>query len=77
MEDFLRRKIWLRNARRNHDAVEWGTKMPVRKIAGGYQWGGHGKKYRGKGAHAKAVKQEIAARYHGYGGGMKKVKGGK
>lgn len=31
-----------------------------------YQWGSHGKKYRGKGAAAKAARQGRAAYAHGY-----------
>lgn len=42
--------------------------MPVRKVAGGYQWGRHGKVYRGKGAKAKAERQGRAARARGYKG---------
>ncbi len=31
--------------------------MPVRKVSGGYKWGGKGKLYRGKGGKAKAARQ--------------------
>ena len=31
-----------------------------------YQWGSHGKKYRGKGARSKAARQGMAAYAHGY-----------
>lgn len=31
--------------------------MPVRKSRGGYQYGKHGKVYKGKGAKAKAARQ--------------------
>jgi len=46
--------------------------MPVRKVSGGYRWGGHGKVYKGKGARAKAAKQGRAAYAHGYRGASKK-----
>jgi len=42
--------------------------MPVRKVKGGYRWGGHGKIYRGKGARAKAEAQGKVAYAHGYKG---------
>lgn len=42
--------------------------MPVHKVKGGYQWGGHGKIYRGTGAKQKAAKQGRAAYAHGYKG---------
>lgn len=42
--------------------------MPVRKVKGGYRWGGHGKVYRGKGARRKAAKQGRAAYANGYRG---------
>jgi len=42
--------------------------MPVRKVGSGYQWGSHGKIYRGKGARKKAAKQGAAAYAHGYRG---------
>lgn len=43
--------------------------MPVRKLkGGGYQWGRHGKVYRGKGARAKAARQGRAAHARGYRG---------
>lgn len=41
--------------------------MPVRKVAGGYQWGKHGKVYKGPGAKAKAARQGRAAHAAGYG----------
>lgn len=40
--------------------------MPVNKVPGGFQWGGHGKVYKGKNAKAKAAKQGRAAHVHGY-----------
>lgn len=40
--------------------------MPVHKVGGGYQWGSHGKIYRGKNAKAKATKQGRAAYANGY-----------
>ena len=40
--------------------------MPVHRAKGGWQWGRHGKIYRGKGAKAKAARQGRAARAHGY-----------
>lgn len=43
--------------------------MPVHKVpGGGYQWGGHGKVYRGKNAKAKAARQGAAAYANGYSG---------
>lgn len=42
--------------------------MPVHPADGGYQWGSHGKVYRGKGARAKAAAQGRAAYAHGYRG---------
>lgn len=42
--------------------------MPVRKVAGGFRWGTHGKVYKGPGARAKAAKQGAAAYAHGYKG---------
>lgn len=43
--------------------------MPIKKVGkDGYKWGNHGKTYKGKGAHAKAVKQAQAAYAHGYKG---------
>ena len=43
--------------------------MPVHSTGGGgYQWGGHGKKYYGKGAKAKAARQGRAAYANGYRG---------
>ena len=42
--------------------------MPVHKAKGGYQWGGHGKVYHGKGARAKAARQGRAAHASGYRG---------
>lgn len=42
---------------------------PVHSVAGGgYQWGNHGKVYRGKGAAAKAAAQGRAAYANGYRG---------
>lgn len=46
--------------------------MPVHKKGGGYQWGGHGTVYRGKGAKAKALRQGRAAYAGGYKGKSKK-----
>jgi hypothetical protein len=40
--------------------------MPVHPTKGGYQWGGHGKVYRGPGAKAKAERQGAAAHASGY-----------
>lgn len=45
--------------------------MPVRKVSGGYQWGHHGKVYKGKGAKAKATAQGRAAYANGYKGKKK------
>lgn len=42
--------------------------MPVHKKKGGYQWGQHGKVYRGKGAKKKALKQARAIFASGYRG---------
>jgi len=42
--------------------------MPIHEEDGGYQWGGHGKVYRGKGAKVKAAKQAAAAHAHGFQG---------
>lgn len=36
--------------------------MPTHKAKGGYQWGEHGKIYRGKGAKAKADRQGRAVK---------------
>lgn len=45
--------------------------MPVHKIkGGGWQWGEHGKRYRGKNAKAKAAAQGRAAYAHGYKGSI-------
>lgn len=41
---------------------------PIHKVKGGYQWGGHGKIYRGKDAKKKAAKQGRAAYANGYKG---------
>jgi hypothetical protein len=51
--------------------------MPVHSSGGGcYRWGGHGKRYCGKGAKEKAAKQGAAAYAHGYRGkGMPRKKG--
>ncbi len=47
--------------------------MPVHKAKGGYQWGSHGKVYKGAGAKKKAEKQGRAAYANGYrGSGRKK-----
>ncbi|KKN14425.1 hypothetical protein LCGC14_0996250 [marine sediment metagenome] len=47
--------------------------MPTRHLGGGrYQWGKHGKVYRGKGARAKADRQGRAARASGYGKSKKR-----
>lgn len=46
--------------------------MPIRKVSGGYKWGGHGKVYRGPGARAKAARQARAAYAHGYRGAGKR-----
>jgi len=45
--------------------------MPVHKAGSGYQWGGHGKVYSGKGARAKAAAQGRAAYANGYRGKSK------
>jgi len=42
--------------------------MPVHSEGGGFQWGGKGKVYKGKGAKAKAAKQGAAAYANGYKG---------
>ena len=42
--------------------------MPVRKTSGGYQWGSHGKIYKGKNAKRKAAAQGRAIYAHGYRG---------
>jgi hypothetical protein len=39
--------------------------VPIRKVAGGYQWGQHGKVYKSR---AKALKQAQAAFANGYKG---------
>ena len=41
---------------------------PVHSVDGGYQWGGSGKVYHGKGAKASAAKQGRAAYANGYRG---------
>ena len=41
---------------------------PVHAAGGGYQWGGHGKVYKGPGAKAKATAQGRAAYANGYKG---------
>lgn len=51
--------------------------MPVRKTAGEYQWGTHGKVYKGPGAAAKAAKQGRAAYAAGYKGKSAPTKGKK
>ena len=48
--------------------------MPVHKVKSGsktvgYQWGKHGKVYKGSGAKKKAIKQGVAAYFGGYRGG--------
>jgi len=40
--------------------------MPVHPKKGGYQWGSHGKVYRGPGGKAKAARQGRAAHASGY-----------
>lgn len=40
--------------------------MPVHKIPGGYQYGQTGKKYYGKDAKKKALKQQLAIELSGY-----------
>lgn len=43
--------------------------MPVHKVpGGGYQWGNHGKVYKGKDAKKKAARQGAAAYANGYSG---------
>lgn len=42
--------------------------MPVHPKNGGYQWGQHGKVYKGSGAKAKAAAQGRAAYASGYKG---------
>ena len=39
--------------------------MPIRKVKGGYKWGGHGKTYKSR---KGAVKQAQAAHANGYKG---------
>lgn len=39
--------------------------MPIRKVKGGYKWGGHGKVYKSR---KKAAKQAAAAYANGYKG---------
>lgn len=52
--------------------------MPVHPAGGGWQWGKHGKIYKGKNAKAKAEAQGAAAYASGYRGkGKKHAKGGK
>lgn len=51
--------------------------MPVHPTDGGYQWGGHGKVYRGPGAKKKAEAQGQAAYASGYRGGGKKRAAGR
>ena len=45
--------------------------MPVHKSNGGWQWGTHGKVYKGKGAKKKAAAQGRAAYANGYRGKKK------
>ena len=45
--------------------------MPVHKAKGGWQWGSHGKVYKGKDARKKAAAQGRAAYAHGYKGKKK------
>lgn len=40
--------------------------MPLHKIPGGYQYGRTGKKYYGKDARKKALKQQLAIELSGY-----------
>lgn len=42
--------------------------MPVKKVKGGYRWGGKGRVYRGRGAKKKAERQGKAAYANGYKG---------
>ncbi len=49
--------------------------MPVHPEGEGFQWGSHGKVYKGKGAKAKAAKQGAAAYANGYKGKPKGKKG--
>ena len=42
--------------------------MPVHSNGSGFQWGSHGKVYKGKGAKEKAAKQGAAAFANGYRG---------
>jgi hypothetical protein len=42
--------------------------MPVHKVGSGYQWGSHGKVYKGAGAAKKAAAQGAAAYASGYKG---------
>lgn len=37
--------------------------MPLHKQDGGWQWGEHGKVYKGKKAKEKAIKQAVAINY--------------
>jgi len=46
--------------------------MPVHRKNGGYQWGSHGKVYRGIGARKRAAAQGRAAYASGYKGKSKK-----
>ena len=43
--------------------------MPIRKVKGGYKWGGHGKVYKSR---KGAAKQAAAAYANGYKGKSKK-----
>ena len=43
--------------------------MPIRKVKGGYKWGGHGKVYKSR---EGAERQARAAYAHGYKGKTKK-----
>jgi len=42
--------------------------MPVHPVKGGFQWGSHGKVYKGKNAKAQAARQGRAAYAAGYSG---------
>jgi hypothetical protein len=58
--------VWSAEAHRfiRHEGV---LTVPVHKTSdGGYQWGRHGKVYRGDGAAAKAAEQGRAAFANGY-----------
>lgn len=45
--------------------------MPIHPVSsGGYQWGGHGKKYYGAGAKQRAIRQAVAAHASGFHEGL-------